>query len=128
MLGWSRSPVSIGLLCGCGATSPQLMRMGWGRAETSAAVIPSPVLAGAWSGVRATRGVNHNGDRAESRGSDNLPAARVLRPRCSRRHLPAVLVARHFERLPAEHRAHRASSSTSERQRSRLWGDRKSVV
>jgi hypothetical protein len=40
MLGWSRSRAS--LLCGCGATSPQLMRMGWGRAETSAAVIPSP--------------------------------------------------------------------------------------
>jgi hypothetical protein len=88
MLGWSRSPASIGLLCGCGATSPQLMRMGWGRAETSAAVIPSPALTGAWSGVRATRGVNHNGDRAEIGGSDNLPAARVLRPRCSRRHLP----------------------------------------
>ena len=37
--------------------------------------------------MRATRGVNHNGDRAEIRGSDNVPAARVLRPRCSRRHL-----------------------------------------
>jgi len=39
-------PASIRLLCGCGATSPQLMRMGWGRAETSAAVIPSPAQRG----------------------------------------------------------------------------------
>ena len=41
---------------------------------------------GAWSGARAARGVIHNGDHAEIRGSDNLAAARVLRPRCSRRH------------------------------------------
>jgi hypothetical protein len=33
-------------------------------------VIPSPARWGAWSGVRATRGVNQNGDRAEIRGSD----------------------------------------------------------
>ena len=49
-------------------------------------VIPSP-RKGAWSGARATRGVNHNGDHAEIRGSDNSPAARVLRPRCSHCHL-----------------------------------------
>jgi len=50
-------------------------------------VIPSPRAMGAWSGALATRGVNQNGDRAEIRGSDNCATARVLRPRCSRRHL-----------------------------------------
>ena len=88
MLGGVEARQSISVLCGCGATSPELMGVGWGRAETSAAVIPSPRATGAWSGVRATRGVNHIGDRAEIGGSDKLPAARVLRPRCSRRHLP----------------------------------------
>ena len=34
-------------------------------------VIPSPRARGAWSGARATRGVNHNGDHAEIEGSDN---------------------------------------------------------
>jgi hypothetical protein len=32
-------------------------------------------------------------------------------------------VAHQFERLPAEHRAHRTTCSTSERQRSRLWAE-----
>jgi hypothetical protein len=35
----------------------------------------------------------------------------------------AVLVARHFERLLTEHRGHRTSCSTSERQRCRLWAE-----
>ena len=35
----------------------------------------------------------------------------------------AALVARHFERMPTEHRGHRTSCSTSERRRSRLWAE-----
>src|SRR5258705_9000118 len=64
-----------------------VMRLGWGRAESSAAGHPFARAMGAWSGARATRGVNQNGGRAEIRGSDNSPAARVLRPRCSHCHL-----------------------------------------
>src|SRR5258705_2193266 len=64
-----------------------VMRLGWGRAESSAAGHPFARAMGAWSGARATRGVNQNGDRAEIRGSDNSPTARVLRPRCSHCHL-----------------------------------------
>ena len=48
-----------------------VMRMGWGRAESSAAGHPFAPARGAWSGARATRGVNHNGDHAEIQGSDN---------------------------------------------------------
>jgi len=37
----------------------------------------------AWSGARATRGVNQNRGRAAFSGPDNCPIARVLRSRCS---------------------------------------------
>ena len=48
-----------------------VMRMGWGQGRNlRLPVIPSP-RKGAWSGARATRGVNHNGDHAEIQGSDN---------------------------------------------------------
>ena len=50
---------------------------GWGRAETSAAGHPFAPQEGAWSGARATRGVNQVGDHAD-RGSDKTAAARVL--------------------------------------------------
>ena len=62
-------------------------------------VIPSPPQEGAWSGACVTRGVSHNRDRAESRGSDNGAAAR-LRPSCSRRPLMVREVAR--RRLSAD--------------------------
>src|SRR5246127_5364919 len=88
MLGWNRSPASIGLLCGCGATSPRLMRMGWGRAETSAAVIPSPRSGGPGAVCVQHAGSITTATAPRSRGSDNVPAARVLRPRCSCRRLP----------------------------------------
>src|SRR3954463_8747754 len=65
-----------------------VMRLGWGRGRILGCRSSlRPRNGGAWSGARATRGVNQNGDRAEIRGSDNSPAARVLRPRCSRCHL-----------------------------------------
>ena len=64
-----------------------VMRVDWGRAETSAAGHPFARAMGAWSDARATRGVNQNDDRAGVRGSDNCTTARVLCPRCSRRHL-----------------------------------------
>src|SRR4051812_10082072 len=65
-----------------------VMRLGWGRGRILGCRSSlRPRNGGAWSGARATRGVNQNGDRAEIWGSDNSPAARVLRPRCSRCHL-----------------------------------------
>ena len=49
-----------------------VMRMAFGdKAESSAAGYPFAPAGGAWSGARATRGVNHNGDHAEIQGSDN---------------------------------------------------------
>src|SRR5258705_11523007 len=61
-----------------------VMRMGRGQGRILGCRSSLRPARGAWSGARATRGVNHNGDHAEIRGSDNSPAARVLRPRCSR--------------------------------------------
>jgi hypothetical protein len=75
MLGGSRSPASISVLCGCGATSPQLMRMGLGRAETSAAVIPSPRNGGMERCACNTRGQSQRRPRRDPGGQT------ICRPR-----------------------------------------------
>src|SRR6267378_3926816 len=64
-----------------------VMRMGWGQGRIFGCRSSLRPARGAWSGARATRGVNQYSDHAEIRGSDYWAAARVLRPRCSRRHL-----------------------------------------
>src|SRR5258708_10387268 len=61
------------------------MYMGLGQAESVGCRSSLRPGARAWSGARATRGVNQNRGHAVVRGPDNYPAARVLRPRCSRR-------------------------------------------
>ena len=86
MLGWESKPGEhrLAMWLWCNVSTVDAYGLGQGR--NLGCGHPFARAMGAWSGVRA-RGVNHNGDRAEIGGSDNLPAARVLRPRCSRRRL-----------------------------------------
>ena len=125
MLGCRRSRASS--LCGCGATSPQLMRMGWGRAETSAAVIPSPRNGGMERYSCNTRGQSQRRPRRDPRRPGARPTfckkyrlgrsgetlecfaahAAVAEPRCSTSFATSHLISNRYAILTAQ-RSHAA--------------------
>src|ERR1700676_2372879 len=65
---WESESVSIGAVMWLWCNVSTVQRMVWGQGRISAAGLPFAPQEGAWSGARATRGVNQYGDRAEVRG------------------------------------------------------------